>query len=44
LEWEHVSGANFDAKLNSIKKMAVTVAGDHGVVFTEMVGTVELTE
>jgi hypothetical protein len=26
LEWEHVRGADFDAKLNPIKKMAVTVS------------------
>jgi hypothetical protein len=26
-EWEHVRGADFDAKLNPIKKMAVTVSG-----------------
>ncbi len=26
LEWEHVRGADFDAKLNPIKKMVVTVA------------------
>jgi hypothetical protein len=41
-EWEHVRGADFDAKLNPIKKMAVTVSGDHGAVFIDMVGTVEV--
>ncbi len=39
---EHVRGADFDAELNPIKKMAVTVSGDHGAVFIDMVGTVEV--
>jgi hypothetical protein len=37
LEWEHVRGADFDAELNPIKKMAVTVSGNHGAVFIDMV-------
>ena len=41
-EWEHARGADFDAKLNPIKKMAVTVSGNHGAVFIDMVGTVEV--
>ncbi len=41
-EWEHVCGADFDAKWNPIKKMAVTVSGDHGAVFIDKVGTVEV--
>ena len=41
LEWEHVRGADFDAELNPIKKMAVTVSGDHGAVFIDMVGAIE---
>ncbi len=41
-EWEHARGANFDAELDPIKKMAVTVSGDHGAVFIDMVGTVEV--
>ena len=41
LEWEHVRGADFDAELNPIKKMAVTVSGDHGAVFIDMVGAFE---
>jgi hypothetical protein len=41
-EWEHVCGADFDAKLIPIKKMAVTVSGDHGAVVIDMVGTVEV--
>ncbi|KAI2511670.1 hypothetical protein MHU86_2736 [Fragilaria crotonensis] len=42
LEWEHVCGADYDAELNPIKKMAVTVSGDHGEVFIDMVGTIEV--
>ncbi len=42
LEWEHVRGADFDAELNPIKKMAVTVSGDHGAVFIDMVATIEV--
>ncbi len=41
LEWEHVRGADFDAELNPIQKMAVTVSGNHGAVFIDMVGTIE---
>jgi hypothetical protein len=40
LEWEHVCSADFDAKLNPIKMMAVTVSGNHGAVFIDMAGTV----
>jgi hypothetical protein len=29
LEWEHVRSADFDAELNPIKKMVVTVSGNH---------------
>jgi hypothetical protein len=43
-ECEHVCGADFDAKLNPIKKMAVTVSGNHGAVFTDMLGRLKLTE
>ena len=39
-EWEHVRGADYDAELNPIKKMAVTVSGDHGAVFIDMVGMI----
>ena len=41
LEWENVHGADFDAELNPIKKTAVTVSGDHGAVFIDMVGAIE---
>ena len=41
-DWEHVRGADFDAELNPIKKMAVAVSGDHGAVYIDMVGTVEV--
>jgi hypothetical protein len=41
-EWEHVCGADVDAKLNPIKKMVVTMLGNHGAVFIDMVGTVEV--
>jgi hypothetical protein len=41
-EWEHVCDADCDAELNPIKKMAVTVTGNHGAVFIDMVGTVEV--
>ena len=40
LEWENVHGADFDAELNPIKKTAVTVSGDHGAVFIDMVGAI----
>jgi hypothetical protein len=42
LEWERVRGADFDAELNPIKKMAVAVSGDHGAVFIDVAGTVEV--
>jgi hypothetical protein len=41
-EWEHVWGADVDAKLNPIKKMVVTMSGNHGAVFIDMVGMVEV--
>jgi hypothetical protein len=41
-EWEHVCNANFDAKLNPIKKMAVTVSRNHGRAFVDMFGMVDV--
>ena len=41
-EWEHVCGADFNPELNPIKKMAVTMSGDHEAVFIDMVGTVDV--
>ena len=41
LELEHVRGTDFDAELKPIKKMAVTVSGNHGAVFIDMVGAIE---
>jgi hypothetical protein len=41
-EWERVCGADVDAELNPIKKMAMTVLGNHGAVFIDMVGMVEV--
>jgi hypothetical protein len=37
-----VAGADYDAELNPIKTMAVTVSGDHGAEFIDMVGTIEV--
>jgi hypothetical protein len=42
LEWEHVRGADVDPTLNPIKQMAVTVSGDHGAVFIDMLGTIDV--
>ncbi|KAI2501991.1 hypothetical protein MHU86_12474 [Fragilaria crotonensis] len=41
-EWEHVRGADVDPEMNPIKKMAVTVSGDHGAVFIDMVGAIDV--
>lgn len=40
-EWEHVRGDDADPELNPIKQMAVTVSGDHGAVFIDVVGDLE---
>ena len=42
LEWEHVRGADVDPTLNPIKQMAVTVSSDHGAVFIDMLGTIDV--
>ncbi len=41
-EWEHVCGADVDPTLNPIKQMVVTVSGDHGAVFIDMLGTIDV--
>jgi hypothetical protein len=41
-EWEHVRGADVDPEMNPIKQMAVTVSGDHGAVFIDMVGAIDV--
>ena len=40
-EWEHVRGDDVDEELSPIKQMAVTVSGDHGAVYIDMVGELE---
>ncbi|KAI2496294.1 hypothetical protein MHU86_805 [Fragilaria crotonensis] len=41
-EWDHVRGADVDPEMNPIKQMAVTVAGDHGAVFIDLVGAIDV--